>query len=98
MIAFTSVVTYAWPADTSPVGCSLTFPVGTIHETAGSVPLRAAVKKLRRDVMLPSCQLSRTVENHGSGFQIPGVLASCGIGAQLIAASSRQSGSVPSKT
>ena len=45
MIALTTFVTYAWPVDTSPGGCSLTAPFGVIHETAGSVPFFAAVKK-----------------------------------------------------
>src|SRR5437867_115906 len=98
MIAFTSVVTYACPAETSPGGCSLTFPVGAIQDTDGSVPLRAALKKLRSDVMLSSCQFSRTVSNQGSGFQIPGVFASCGIALHTMAESSSQSGSVPLNT
>ncbi len=62
MIVLISVVTYAWPADTRPGGWSLTLPVGTIHETAGSFPARADLKKLRSDVTLSSCQFSRTVE------------------------------------
>ena len=98
MTALISVVTYAWPADTRPGGCSLTFCAGVIHDTAGSFPAFAAVKKLRRDVMLSSCQFSRTVSKYGSGFQMPGVFASCGIAAHVTAASSRQSGSVPFMT
>ena len=95
MIALISVVTYACPADTSPGGCSLTLPDGAIHDTAGSVPLFAALKKLRSDVTLSSCQFSRTVSKYGSGFQMPGVLAFCGIALHVTAPSSSQSGSVP---
>jgi hypothetical protein len=56
------------------------------------------MKKLRSDVMLSSCQFSRTVVKYGNGFQIPGVFESCGIASHVIAASSRQSGSVPFMT
>src|SRR5580765_4703165 len=98
MIAFTSVVTYACPAETRAGGWSLTLCVGTIHDTAGSLPFFAALKKLPSGVTFEVCQFSRTVENQGSGFQMPGVFAFCGIGLQLIAASSSQSGCVPLKT
>ena len=61
MTVFTSLVTYAWPTDTRLGGCSLTPSFGTIHETAGSVPWRAAVKKFASDVMFRSCRSCRTV-------------------------------------
>ena len=54
MIALTTFVTYAWPADTSPGGCSLTAPFGLIQETAGSVPFFAAAKKSLIAVTLPT--------------------------------------------
>lgn len=54
MIAFTRPVTYVCPALTSAVGCSDTLPFGSIHDTAGSVPSFAAVKKLESVWMLPS--------------------------------------------
>ena len=43
MTALTSFVTYAWPAETRPGGCSLTRSFGTIHDTAGSLPACAAL-------------------------------------------------------
>jgi hypothetical protein len=45
--------------------------------------------------MFPNWLSAFTVSNHGSGFQIPGVLAFCWTGAQLSAAGFSQSGSVP---
>jgi hypothetical protein len=45
MTAFTSPVTQACPALTSPGGCSLTLLFGITQETAGSVPCFAAEKK-----------------------------------------------------
>src|SRR5262245_27421473 len=95
--ALTSFVTYAWPALTSPGGCSETEPVGLIHETAGRVPVFAALKYCDSVVMFPSCPSSLTVSKYGSGFQIPGVLAPCFTDSQIISSSS-QSGSVPVKT
>ena len=41
--AFTTLVANDWPARTDDGGCSLTSPLGTTHETAGSVPFRASV-------------------------------------------------------
>src|SRR3954452_12548413 len=90
-------VTYAWPTLIRAGGCSLTLCDGVTHETAGSVPLRAAWTKSRNGAtfaLWPSCL---TVVNHGSGFQIPGVEAFCGIVVQNIVSSS-QSGSPPCTT
>src|SRR5919202_4506013 len=95
--ALTSFVTYVWPALTRPGGCSLTEPVGLIHDTAGSVPVRAALKYRDSETTSPICRSSCTVVNQGSGFQMPGVFAPCFTDSQIIASSS-QSGSVPEKT
>src|SRR5262245_15141852 len=95
--ALTSFVTYAWPALTSPGGCSETEPVGLIHETAGRVPLRAALKYCESVVMLPSWPSSCTVSKYGNGFQMPGVVAPCLTDSQIISSPS-QSGSVPVNT
>src|SRR4029079_1668612 len=95
--ALTSFVTYAWPAVTRPGGCSLTDPVGLIQETAGSLPVFAALKYSESVVMFDSCPSSLTVSKNGSGFQIPGVFAPCLTDSQIISSSS-QSGSVPVKT
>ena len=43
MIELISPVTYDWPAETRPGGCSLTACAGEIHETAGRVPSCAAL-------------------------------------------------------
>ena len=45
MTALTTCVTYACPLETRLGGCSLTWLLGTSHETAGSRPRRAARKK-----------------------------------------------------
>src|SRR5207248_10706121 len=97
MAALMSRVTYFSPALTVPGGCSLTDWLGTIQDTAGRRPRRAAVKECASEAMLWSWWSSRTVVNHGSGFQIPGVWAFCGTGLQDIA-SSAQSGSEPLET
>jgi len=39
--ALTRLVTYAWPAEVAPGGCSLTAPDGTTHDTAGRSPAPA---------------------------------------------------------
>jgi hypothetical protein len=57
----------------------------------------AATKKLRIGLMFRSWWSRRTVVNHGSGFQIPGVAALCKTGRQAAAPSS-QSGCAPAKT
>ena len=72
-------------------GWSLTACAGVIHETDGSVPASASSKKSASGRTFESWPSLRTVSNHGSGFQIPGVVAFCGTGAQNIA-SSLQSG------
>src|SRR5256885_6009789 len=95
--AFRSFVTYVWPAVTSPGGCSLTDPVGLIHETAGSLPVRAALKYDDNETTFPTWLSSCTVVKNGRGFQMPGVFAPCFTDSQIIASSS-QSGSVPEKT
>src|SRR5437763_7604966 len=98
MTALIRPVTYVWPALTSAVGCSETLPLGSIQETAGSVPFLAAAKKFDRDWMLPSSPSWATSLNDGSGFQIPGVFGPCCTGAQVIELSDSQSGSVPWNT
>jgi len=45
--ALTSVVTYRWPTLIKAIGCSLTSPLGTIHETAGNVPSLARRRSLQ---------------------------------------------------
>src|SRR2546421_420333 len=80
---------------TRPGGCSDTTLFGSIHETAGSLPAFAAEKKLVSDWMFPSWPLSWTVWKCGSGFQIPAVVGPCATGAQVIALSFSQSGSLP---
>src|SRR5712691_10687899 len=97
MIELITCVTNAWPSVSRPGGCSLTLEFGVTHDTAGKVPVRAAAKKLDIEVMLQSWWLLRTVSNHGSGFQIPGVFGLWRTALQSIAPSS-QSGSVPLKT
>ena len=61
MIVLIRPVTYDWPADTSPGGCSLTAPFGVTHETAGRAPFLAWSKKLDMGWMLPSWPSSLTV-------------------------------------
>src|ERR671933_1488018 len=97
MAAFTSLVTYVWPAVTRPGGCSLTAPGGLTHDTAGSVPVRAASKYCDSETTFPTWPSACTVVNEGSGFQIPGVFAPCRTDSQIMSSSS-QSGSVPEKT
>jgi hypothetical protein len=63
------------PTATLAGGCSLWISSGTIQDTAGRVPARAAVKKRRTCWMFPSWWSRRTVSNFGSGFQMPGVFA-----------------------
>ena len=75
----------------------LTGSVGISQDTAGSRPRRASRKNQRIDVTFRVWPSSRTVPNHGNGFQIPGVRASWWIAAQTIS-SSLQSGCVPVKT
>src|SRR4051794_3009273 len=98
MIAFTTDVTHAWPELTRAGGCSLTPSLGITHDTFGSVPRRAARKKFVTDWMFFNWPFWRTVVNHGSGFQIPGVPALWWWLLQKTAPSSRQSGSSPLKT
>ncbi len=59
--------------------------------------MRASLKKCFMDTTFRTCLSWRTVVNHGSGFQLPGVLALCGTDPQIISSSS-QSGSVPVNT
>src|SRR5436305_14861134 len=87
MIALTRPVAYAWPTDTRAGGCSLTAGAGTIHDTAGSFPVRAASKKSCNGTTFSASRSCRTVSKYGSGFQIPGVFEFCGTGAQNIASS-----------
>src|SRR5258706_15231413 len=98
MTALTRLVTYDWPALTDAGGCSLTSPEGTTQETAGNVPLCAAPKKFDTDWMFCNWPSFFTVSKYGSGFQMPGVRASCLTGAHESAASLSQSGSVPFDT
>ena len=58
----------------------------------------AAVKKFESVWMLLSWPSWLTSANDGSGFQIPGVVEPCCTGAQVIALSFSQSGSVPWNT
>ena len=67
---------------------------GMTHETAGKRPRRAAAKNFLIGSTFRSSWSRRTVSNHGSGFQIPGVFALCRTGLQTIASSS-QSGCAP---
>src|SRR3954451_21411175 len=96
MTALTSVVTYAWPKLTLLGGCSLTSPLGTTQDTAGSVPCCTSTKNCETFWMLPVSPSCCTVVNQGSGFQIVGTPTACNLGGQLIASSSSQSGSYPS--
>jgi hypothetical protein len=61
MIAFTRLVTYAWPSLTRAGGCSLTRPLGTTQETAGNRLLLAEARNRETGWMLPSCPSWRTV-------------------------------------
>src|SRR5436190_15989189 len=97
MTELITCVTNAWPFETRLGGCSLTWLFGVTHETAGSVPSRAAVKNLEIEVTFRTWWSRRTVSNHGSGFQIPGV-AACRCFAEQNIAPSSQSGSPPAKT
>src|SRR5689334_25031018 len=87
--ALTSFVTYAWPALTSPGGCSETEPVGLIHDTAGSVPALAALKYCESVVTFPTWPSCCTVSKFGRGFQMPGVFAPCFTDSQIISSSSQ---------
>src|SRR5918912_390042 len=87
--AFTRFVTYDSPAVTSPGGCSLTAPVGLIHETAGSLPAFAALKYSDSVVMFCSSPSCWTVSKYGSGFQMPGVFAPCLTDSQIISSFSQ---------
>src|SRR3954451_17397926 len=73
--ALTRIVTHSCPALTRAGGCSLTRLFGTIQETFGSLPRRAALKTFVTEVTFLSWPPARTVVNHGNGFQIPGVFA-----------------------
>src|SRR5579871_2894399 len=84
MIELISPVTYACPLGTLLGGCSLSLSPGTIHDTAGSESVCSAVKKWPNGSTFESWLSLRTVSNHGSGFQIPGVHEFCGTGAQNI--------------
>src|SRR5579859_6227930 len=90
MIALIKPVMYVWPALTGEVGCSDTALFGMTQETAGSVPARAAAKKLFSVVMFPVWPSWWTSVNDRSGFQMPGVCGPCWTGAQLIAESDSQ--------
>ncbi|MGC9945468.1 MAG: hypothetical protein ABSF64_03655 [Bryobacteraceae bacterium] len=70
-------MTKVCPRLTSAGGCSLTSPEGTIHETAGKVPLRACSRNLSTDWMLPNSPSFLTVSKYGKGFRIPGVFSFC---------------------
>src|SRR3989442_1188284 len=95
--ASTTFVTQACPVRMEAGGCSLSFPFGTTHETAGSIPVRAARKKFADDWMLESWPSWRTVVKSGSGFQMSGVEGCWGDGEQNMASLS-QSGCVPGET
>src|SRR2546423_69869 len=93
----TRFVTQAWPSLSLAVGCSLTSLLGTTHDTFGKRPARAAARNDLVGWMLPSSCAARTVSNHGSGFQMPGVCGVC-LGGRHAIASSAQSGSMPPVT
>src|SRR5262249_28128296 len=88
---------YACPVAIDAGGCSETLWFGITQATFGRLPPLASSKKSPTERMLPSWPSCRTVVNHGSGFQMPGVAADWEIGAQ-VASPSSQSGSVPGKT
>lgn len=79
-------------------GCSLTEWFGTTHDTAGSVPVRAAPTRLLIDWMLASLPSERASSKPAIGFQMLGVFASCGAGTQFSASGLSQSGSLPVNT
>src|ERR1700704_835515 len=97
MIALITPVTYAWPRRIEGGGGSLRACGGASQETEGSAPVRAACMKSLNGATFPRCRSCSTVSNHGSGFQMPGVLAFCGNALQNIALDP-QSGCVPLKT
>ena len=98
MIASISPVTYVCPALTRAGGCSETWWLGTIHDSAGSLPAFAAEKNRFRDCTLDRWPSWATSVNDGSGFQIPGVVDDWCIALQVMFALISQSGSVPVKT
>src|ERR1051326_707351 len=74
------LVTYKLAAADRSRRPSLSAAFGITHETAGRFPLLAAAKKFERSWTLPNWLSSRTVSNHGSGFQMPGVWADWSVG------------------
>ena len=85
MIALMSSVTYALAGADERGGCSLTLLFGYDPGDGGQRAVFAAGKKLLSVCMLPSWLSWLDGLEVRSGFQMPGVLAFCGTGAQVTA-------------
>ena len=101
MIELISVVTYAWPVETSAGGCSETLPLGTIQETFGRPQFARFVHgRVEVGQRLDVAELAVLLDINEVGKRVPDArrLGALLTGAQVIASSASQSGSLPSKT
>src|SRR5262249_62367727 len=72
MTALMIRVTNAWPVLTFAGGCSLSWTLGTIHDTCGRAPALACALKLVSGWVLPVCPSWCTALDPGRTLQICG--------------------------